>query len=382
MPDKSKIISIPLKTLTPIWTGGASTGKVDRLRETGIIGSMRWWFEVLVRGVGGCVNDPNDPKNSGLDVDAFNKLSQAEKHDRYCLLKAGLCDVSRIFGTTNWKRQFRLQVIDSTIPDENIAEEIYLDDKRYQKLDRQGNLVTVTPKWFFRGDLEDMPREGDFTLRIVPLSVDFDPAIIKGLIQFIADWAALGARAQMGFGVIEMNRERLNSKPLFDHLKGLHGAHVYPNYLAPPNYPSLDDFFFAKIRKKNGSAFVEIDPFLLKYDLRRLFSDNKKIRHFVMGSIQETTPYAAKVSMSRPYDCDGNSTIRLWGWIPASGSDGKPINNQALKKIIYNHLSTHYEVVRYESLTQHNGTEAPKEDITTFLETLFSIEQKQESAHA
>ncbi|HHF52316.1 MAG TPA: type III-B CRISPR module RAMP protein Cmr1, partial [Candidatus Aminicenantes bacterium] len=38
-----------IKTLTPIWTGGVG-GRCDRLHETGIIGSLRWWYEAIVRG--------------------------------------------------------------------------------------------------------------------------------------------------------------------------------------------------------------------------------------------------------------------------------------------------------------------------------------------
>ncbi|RLC75505.1 MAG: type III-B CRISPR module RAMP protein Cmr1, partial [Chloroflexi bacterium] len=43
-----------LKTLTPLWTGGADRNS-DRPRETGLIGSMRWWYEGIVRGMGGRV---------------------------------------------------------------------------------------------------------------------------------------------------------------------------------------------------------------------------------------------------------------------------------------------------------------------------------------
>lgn len=42
---------ITLKTLTPLWTGGAD-GRSDRLHTTGIIGSLRWWYEGIVRGLG------------------------------------------------------------------------------------------------------------------------------------------------------------------------------------------------------------------------------------------------------------------------------------------------------------------------------------------
>lgn len=45
-------MKITAQALTPLWTGGVETGKVDRIHETGILGSMRWWMEALVRGVG------------------------------------------------------------------------------------------------------------------------------------------------------------------------------------------------------------------------------------------------------------------------------------------------------------------------------------------
>ncbi|MGQ9484848.1 MAG: RAMP superfamily CRISPR-associated protein, partial [Desulfosoma sp.] len=35
-------MEIRLQTLTPLWTGGVD-GTTDRLHETGLIGSLRWW---------------------------------------------------------------------------------------------------------------------------------------------------------------------------------------------------------------------------------------------------------------------------------------------------------------------------------------------------
>ncbi|MCD6141803.1 type III-B CRISPR module RAMP protein Cmr1, partial [Candidatus Bipolaricaulota bacterium] len=45
-------MKVKIRTLTPLWTGGAD-GKVDRVHETGILGSLRWWYEAIVRGLGG-----------------------------------------------------------------------------------------------------------------------------------------------------------------------------------------------------------------------------------------------------------------------------------------------------------------------------------------
>lgn len=42
-------MEIKIKTLTPIWTGGVDFRTCDRIHETGIIGSLRWWHDALIR---------------------------------------------------------------------------------------------------------------------------------------------------------------------------------------------------------------------------------------------------------------------------------------------------------------------------------------------
>ena len=85
-------LKITLKTLTPLWTGGVDQ-TCDRLHETGVIGSLRWWYEALVRGLGGYACDPTS-------------------EDR-CPDKDGKrCAACELFGCTGWARKFRLRVLD------------------------------------------------------------------------------------------------------------------------------------------------------------------------------------------------------------------------------------------------------------------------------
>ncbi|MFB3855495.1 MAG: type III-B CRISPR module RAMP protein Cmr1 [Vicinamibacterales bacterium] len=83
-----------LTALTDIWTGDAS-GKPGRLIHTGLLGSIRWWFEVLVRGLGGSACDPSN--------------TQARCPDR----QGRRCVVCELFGCTGWARKFRLDVLGS-----------------------------------------------------------------------------------------------------------------------------------------------------------------------------------------------------------------------------------------------------------------------------
>lgn len=76
------------KALTGIWTGDAD-GRAERLITTGLLGSIRWWIEVVVRGLGGGACDPSQTK------------CQDRKH----------CAVCELFGCTGWARKFRFDVV-------------------------------------------------------------------------------------------------------------------------------------------------------------------------------------------------------------------------------------------------------------------------------
>lgn len=88
------------KALTDLWTGSVTleekNGQIkektgpDHLITTGLLGSIRWWFEVLVRGLNGNACDPTDTK------------CEDRNH----------CVVCELFGCTGWARKFRFEVLD------------------------------------------------------------------------------------------------------------------------------------------------------------------------------------------------------------------------------------------------------------------------------
>ena len=77
------------EALTDVWTGDID-GKAGRVITTGLLGSIRWWFEVLVRGLGGGACDPT--QHGCMD----------REH----------CVVCELFGCTGWARKFRFDVLD------------------------------------------------------------------------------------------------------------------------------------------------------------------------------------------------------------------------------------------------------------------------------
>lgn len=109
------MMEIRLRTLTPLWTGGVDQ-TCDRLHETGLIGSLRWWYEALVRGLGGYACDPTSEKTKErcqFDSKAYEAARRDGKSEEDAI-QAGLrtvCTVCSLFGCTGWARKFRLDVI-------------------------------------------------------------------------------------------------------------------------------------------------------------------------------------------------------------------------------------------------------------------------------
>ncbi len=97
---------IRIRTLTPLWTGGVG-GAMDRLHPTGIVGSLRWWYEAIVRGLGGDACDPTDHR-CAFDQAQYARSTSPELRGR--LRDAGLCDACQVFGATGWRRRFSLAV--------------------------------------------------------------------------------------------------------------------------------------------------------------------------------------------------------------------------------------------------------------------------------
>lgn len=126
-----------------IWTGDLQ-GKPGRLITTGLLGSIRWWFEVLVRGFGG---EPCDPSNS------------------QCIDREH-CVVCELFGCTGWARKFRFDVLGA----DNTPQQ-----KQIQKSDGDGDT---------------------YKLRFTPLRhiCDEEWALLALTLRFIADYGAIGGK--------------------------------------------------------------------------------------------------------------------------------------------------------------------------------------------
>lgn len=105
-------IEIKVRTLTPLWTGDIDR-ECKKIKETGIIGSLRWWYEALVRGLGGYACDPTSDGKCELNKDKFDKAIESGKSIQEAIQKAldeQICPACQLFGCTGWSRKFRLEI--------------------------------------------------------------------------------------------------------------------------------------------------------------------------------------------------------------------------------------------------------------------------------
>lgn len=317
------------------------------------MGSLRWWYEAIIRGIYG----------EDAACDPQTHICLFDRKQASAVKPYGVCRACRVFGATGWARRFHLLVEDNTtqewLENENRQRltRIELLQRQYT-VTRAGGSKTATPKWFFPDSF--FGRCGSLGLTVISTGCDidgkpFDAHVVAGLIQFIAYHSSLGGRPQLGFGVVRViTPTHIDVKPLLAHLP----AQINSGASQAAKLPALSNMFFAKVRPKASADFAREDAFVLKYDLRRLFPD-AKTRHEVMGEapVGETIKVRAKVMVSLPYPTvstvpSGHAdTMRLWGWLPDRiAASGGSIARSVVLQQIYDHLSQHYDIAEWREL--------------------------------
>lgn len=161
-----------IKPLTPLWTGDAE-GKGERVLETGILGSLRWWYEALVRGLGHYACDPG-----GGTCEYKEKL-------------AGICPVCRLFGCTGYSRRFRLLVEDGSGTGHLLE----------VKLRNPGNSEHLG--WRIPATVTGPLTFSFLSMRGSELG-DFETAALRCTLHLIEQYGALGGKTSQGQGVMKI----------------------------------------------------------------------------------------------------------------------------------------------------------------------------------
>lgn len=320
--------NIALNLITPIWTGNIDRDSSE-LQLTGIIGSLRWWYAGIIRGLGGYVCRNNDDEK---------------------------CPVCKLFGMTSHARRFRLQV-----------EEF---DKKPLGFYTSKDVYNANSFWLWRtyggedtGGKRIRDREGTkykfgvnciFGDKIVlSISSFYEDAeesisIIAYLLSFLSRYAGIGAKLQNGFGLFKLQKDSD-----LEALIELGKTNIIKKTSEPANIStkssknSLDlrYFFSNKIQLANFQKFRSKllpvgDPirdahvacaFDLRYKYRfqerpaglRDFikmKSNRTVANELLGQSRARTDEeraASKIFVGHPYKEQGdNWFLKVYGYIP------------------------------------------------------------------
>ncbi len=191
-------LEVKIKTLTPLWTGGVD-GTCDRLHVSGLIGSMRYWYEAIVRGVGGYACDPSQGGGcTYLPYDAKYPEKTGAK---------SICAACYLFGATGWSRLFRLSATAKA------TEPLHFRTFPREERGKMGDPNSWWLNRIFEKDQVPLSEEKtvyitddqELTLRFLGKSTEWKyvQSQLKMLLWFMANYAGLGAKQQFGFGLFD-----------------------------------------------------------------------------------------------------------------------------------------------------------------------------------
>ncbi len=237
--------NIRIKALTPIWTGDADRENTT-LRETGIIGSLRWWYEALIRGLGGTACDrTNENSKCKLDHEKFKKALKEGKSIQDALSEQ-ICLACQLFGCTGWSRKFIFHI-----------------------LDKDGNLKTTPIK-----------KEEEVIFEFIPLKQieDKEWVLLNLTLYFIAEYGALGGKTvfkpsdeksrgnnfyHQDFGLIEIVESKLKmfkKEDLEKYAKDMRLEHINQegyNWVSIKNFWCVKGKYLAR-KNYNESSFNKV----------------------------------------------------------------------------------------------------------------------------
>ncbi|WPD24673.1 MAG: hypothetical protein SD837_08940 [Candidatus Electrothrix scaldis] len=269
-----KSFSYSISSLTPIVTGDRDHRNTE-LQATGLLGSLRYQYWLL-KAMQAWQSNPHNPSYPPYSFDLPAKGAHNKRQFLLELAKAG--PVVQLFGDTNWKKMFRLEITDA-VRGEALPCSARADDRQAQKTPYQWKQINLTFRQdrkisFFGGTEGEMIRKE-----------------IEELMAFIHQYGWLGAAPQNGLGWVKVQGRTLSphtlpsSNPVFAAEDISFTAREARNIVK-----ELTGFFRDKIEKvteswrkhryKNSIDYLSQEGPPVGYEIRRWLRDQKRPSFF------------------------------------------------------------------------------------------------------
>lgn len=240
----------PIKILTPIWTAGSS-GKPEGLKMSGVMGSMRHAFEMLVRKHGG-----HTCNITGTD---------ATKRCNYANNKK-ICPACRLFGCTGLSSAFKI------VLDLDTVKVVFPETDKYLPNRDHNNKPYNTPPsidtWLatiIKGGDTIHPENHDIAkqeIKNLALAFSTDEtkikilgmrewsseisleSLLKSLFLFMSRYSGLGAKVRQGWGQFEIPNTTYDRKREEEIFKRLIEERPFHSTDWDKDLPNAKDCFF------------------------------------------------------------------------------------------------------------------------------------------
>jgi len=210
-------VEVTFETITPLWTGNA-WGEMNKIRPSALIGSLRFWFEVLMY-FGGALRKEHFDKEKGrfekeLDYKEFRKKllerrdNSIETQLQILSQELNLPLSSIIFGTTGWKSLIDIEIKplnDNKKKSVNNKEnyKYFLGTLKFPQLKHDNKI----PTWYFKKGFY-----GNFSVIFKVEEYILEP-IFYPLLNFMHNYGYWGGKWNLGFGRLK-TKQILENKQL------------------------------------------------------------------------------------------------------------------------------------------------------------------------
>jgi CRISPR type III-B/RAMP module RAMP protein Cmr1 len=336
------IFNIPVKAVTPIWTGNAER-KTSYIKGSSLIGGLRFWTEALLRAQGEYVCDITNESQGKRDI--FDPEQPSKK----------VCRACEIFGCTGLARSFALKIHEGKNMHDHAIGNIKLPQYAYSSTHPKSHKHNKKPpEWFLR----DSGHRGDIKLELVPLRPEGITAELALALTTMLKWGTLGAKDQFGYGIVKAENFPEDFLEIARKAIPAHEKEAASGL-------SLRDFFFFKA--KCEKSYNEL-PFEIRYLVRQSLRNNGDIdlRHYFCGSIQKKDKAATKYNIG----LTPNRTLIGWGHYQKDGIFGDYRNKclDSLKEII-----SKQNAVKELKWVEYNSVRDTEKRITNWSEFLNKL---------
>ena len=224
-----KEVNITFKTITPLWIGDAWQ-ECKEIRPSSLIGSLRFWFEVICYFSGICKKEDFNSKNDRFEKEVNReeltkclvKKGNTFEAKIECLLKQGIPLPSIIFGTTNWRSLIEVKSIkyleDYCFGNKlNLPDKICINKSNYKikenydcprKSNENWSVFYFTKPYFY----------GKFKVKFQIEEEILEP-IFYPLLTFMDKYGFWGGKWNIGYGRLKVLKVKINNRTINDWKK-------------------------------------------------------------------------------------------------------------------------------------------------------------------